>query len=275
MPNDTRPPAFQCYAADVLADKNVIVMTTEEFGAYWLLILVCWREGELPNDVEELALIARMPTERFQPSWEKRIRRCFEQRETGEWIHGRLEVERHRQAENRAKKQHAALVRHYPDELPRARSRRNADAMQMQCPSSSASSSASAADHSTSDEEKTFASAASAAPATGGDVASGEAKGEIPKQSAPRKREPQVCDEVYLDELQADPAFKALDVRLCHAKMLRWCKERKKQPTRQRLVAWLMREDQPMNGNGTKADDSLRAAIERRAAERAAKNGEH
>jgi hypothetical protein len=124
-------------------------------------------------------------------------------------------------------------------------------------------------------KEKTLASAATAAPAASAGVASGEAHGEIPKQSTPRKREPQVCDEVYLDELQADPAFKALDVRLCHAKMLRWCKERKKQPTRQRFIAWLMREDQPMNGNGTKPDDSLRAAIERRAAERATKNGEH
>ncbi len=37
--SEARPPAFQLYAADFLADANVAVMTTEEIGAYLLLLL--------------------------------------------------------------------------------------------------------------------------------------------------------------------------------------------------------------------------------------------
>jgi len=61
------------------------------------------------------------------------------------------------------------------------------------------------------------------------------------------------CDQDYLSELQADAAYRALNVPLIHAKMLRWCSEKGKQPTRARLINWLNREDQPMesNGNGT------------------------
>lgn len=120
-----KAPAFQIYAADFLADKNVMVMSAEEVGAYWLLILVCWREGILPNDVEELAALARTPMKRFEASWKKRIARCFVRTESGGWTHQRLEKERVKQAENREKKQKAALARHHPHD---------ADALQVQPP---------------------------------------------------------------------------------------------------------------------------------------------
>lgn len=97
--------------------------------------------------------------------------------------------------------------------------------------------------------EKSVAAAAHAPTANNGTHVSGEAKGEAPKPAVTRKREPQTCDDAYLDELQSDPAYTALNVRLCYSKMLRWCKERSKQATRQRLVNWLNREDQPLNGD--------------------------
>lgn len=57
------------------------------------------------------------------------------------------------------------------------------------------------------------------------------------------------CDKDYLNELQADEAYQRLNVQLIHAKMVRWCKEKGKVPTRARLVNWLNREDQPMDAN--------------------------
>lgn len=77
-----------------------------------------------------------------------------------------------------------------------------------------------------------------------------------------------VPDEQYLIELQNDPAYQKLNVNLVHAKMVRWCKEKGKQPTRARLINWLNREDQPISGNGSpvtatsKVDHSL-AAVNR------------
>jgi len=99
-----KSPAFQMYPADFLSDRNVLVMTAEEVGAYVMLLLSTWLEGALSNDLDELAAIAKMPRDRFEIAWEKRIARCFEQREDGAWIHPRLEVERQKQQEFREKR---------------------------------------------------------------------------------------------------------------------------------------------------------------------------
>jgi uncharacterized protein YdaU (DUF1376 family) len=236
MSHEAKAPAFQTYAADFLADLNVIVMTTEEVGAYWLLTLVCWREESLPDDLEELAAIARMVVEPFEQCWAKRIRRCFIQREDGRWVHPRLEKERVKQANNREVKRRAAQARHHPEEkgyldapAMQMHSTRNADAQHMKCPSSSSSLSASAS-----------------AP---------DGAEQSAKRARARPRQLPVCDEDYLTYLQANPAYKALKVRVIYAKMVAWCDLRHKEPTRARLLNWLNREDQPMNataegGNG-------------------------
>jgi uncharacterized protein YdaU (DUF1376 family) len=96
-----RPPAFQMYAADFLADANVAVMTAEEVGAYLLLMLYAWREDGMRNDIEELAGLARIPFDRFRVSWDKRIARCFKERDDGRLVHPRLEQERNKQIEFR------------------------------------------------------------------------------------------------------------------------------------------------------------------------------
>jgi uncharacterized protein YdaU (DUF1376 family) len=109
MEKDTfvKSPAFQIYPADFLADKNTLVMSAAEVGAYWLLICVCWREDGLPDDVQELADVARTPVKQFRVSWERKIQRCFVLRDDGKWTHNRLEKEREKQAENRRKRQTA------------------------------------------------------------------------------------------------------------------------------------------------------------------------
>lgn len=68
------------------------------------------------------------------------------------------------------------------------------------------------------------------------------------KRGEPRPRQLPTCDEEYLSSLQAHPAYKALNVRLVFSKMVAWCELHRKEPTRGRLLNWLNREDQPMNG---------------------------
>lgn len=70
-------PAFQFYPGDYLSDKNTIPMTAEENGAYCLLMWVCWDQDGLADDMDELADIARLSNERFEPIWKRRIKKCF------------------------------------------------------------------------------------------------------------------------------------------------------------------------------------------------------
>lgn len=102
------------------------------------------------------------------------------------------------------------------------------------------------------------------------------------RAAKPRSRGTRSCDEDYLNELQADEAYKRLNVRLIHAKMVRWCSEKSKVPTRARLVNWLNREDQPMEGNNGSYFAAPRTASERNVANIAAsldivrkRTGEH
>lgn len=69
------------------------------------------------------------------------------------------------------------------------------------------------------------------------------------------------CDEDFLAELQAKPAYQGLDVKRAYSKMVVWCDQKRKQPTRIRLINWLNREDVPLqpahNGNGSKPAKAL------------------
>src|SRR3569832_2255286 len=64
------------YVADYLADTTDL--STEEHGAYFLLLLTSWRsEGVLPNDPRRLARIAKVPNERW-PDIREAIGRFFD-----------------------------------------------------------------------------------------------------------------------------------------------------------------------------------------------------
>ena len=71
-------------------------------------------------------------------------------------------------------------------------------------------------------------------------------------RGVPRSARSVICDDEFLSELQAKPAYTNLNVRLILSKMEVWCAAKGKQPTRLRLINWLNREDQPLNG-GTKS----------------------
>jgi len=96
-----RPPAFQLYTGDFLADGNVAVMNTTEIGAYCLLIFYCWQEDGLRE--EDLAKYARQSPARFRKMWISRLSRCFVKREDGKLDHPRLTKERERQRQWREK----------------------------------------------------------------------------------------------------------------------------------------------------------------------------
>lgn len=64
------------------------------------------------------------------------------------------------------------------------------------------------------------------------------------KPRSPSK--PKLCDEEYIEELQSSEAYSRLNVRHVLAKMVVWCENNGKQPTRSRLLNWLGREDMPI-----------------------------
>jgi hypothetical protein len=64
------------------------------------------------------------------------------------------------------------------------------------------------------------------------------------KPRSPSK--PKLCDEDYVEELQNSEAYNRLNVRHVLAKMVVWCENTGKQPTRSRLLNWLSREDRPI-----------------------------
>lgn len=59
---------------DALSSLTVQQMTTEEFGAYWLLIMNGWvqtPQAELPNDIDILRAVTRLTPKRFDAFWKK------------------------------------------------------------------------------------------------------------------------------------------------------------------------------------------------------------
>lgn len=78
------------YVADYL--KDTMHLTTEQHGAYMLLLMACWsRGGSLPEDPAQLAGIARMPAAAWKRS--APVVLAFFSREGGELHHKRIAAE--------------------------------------------------------------------------------------------------------------------------------------------------------------------------------------
>jgi len=93
------------YVADYLADTGHL--TTEEHGAYMLLIMHYWRRGGLPANDEQLARICKMTNKDFS---QKRATLC-ELFSPG-WIHSRIDRELAKSAEISQKRSKAAMQMH-------------------------------------------------------------------------------------------------------------------------------------------------------------------
>ena len=84
------------YVADYLADTTRL--TTEQHGAYILLIMDYWRNGALPDDDCDLANITRMPLSAWKKSRPALLR--FFYIEGNEWRHKRIDAELEEANEN-------------------------------------------------------------------------------------------------------------------------------------------------------------------------------
>jgi uncharacterized protein YdaU (DUF1376 family) len=79
------------YIADYLGDT--LHLTTEQHGAYLLLLMAAWkRGGSLPDDQAQLAQIARMPIDRWQTHAAAIVLPFFTQSH-GTLMHGRVSTE--------------------------------------------------------------------------------------------------------------------------------------------------------------------------------------
>lgn len=99
-----RSPAFQFYPDDWNNDMNVIVMSPEEEGHYIRLLGICWKEGSLPSNPEDIQLLLKKPCENLD-----KILKCFlkNPKNNSQLYHKRLEKERKKQREFRRKKSSA------------------------------------------------------------------------------------------------------------------------------------------------------------------------
>ena len=96
-------PAFQCYAADLLADAAG--MTHEEFGMYWRLALHAWRDRGLPTDRARIALFLGTTPAKLGRAWPVVGAPFVEQ--SGRLVLPWMERQRAEQAERRERRSQA------------------------------------------------------------------------------------------------------------------------------------------------------------------------
>jgi len=77
------------YIADYLADTSRL--TTEQHGAYLLLLMDYWRNGALPDNDATLAQITRMSPDAWSNA--RSILQAFFKQCNGMWVHERVEAE--------------------------------------------------------------------------------------------------------------------------------------------------------------------------------------
>lgn len=104
MPAD-KAPAFQFYPKDFLSSDAVSLMTTEQIGAYTLLLCHSWLRPEgLPSDLSSLAKLARVPVARFTAKVWPGLCHCFHTQEDGLLYNPRMERGRYEQDLYRAER---------------------------------------------------------------------------------------------------------------------------------------------------------------------------
>lgn len=103
----TQSPAFQFYPDDFLGSGKVGMMTLDEIGVYMLLLCLDWNETGFELDTVLLARWCRTDEGSFKGAWVM-VGRCFVEK-GGRWFNPRLEQERAKQAEWRAKSRAGGL----------------------------------------------------------------------------------------------------------------------------------------------------------------------
>jgi hypothetical protein len=88
-------PWFKIYAAETLSDSNFQGWNQEERGAWFSLLLVCWREGSIPSDLSSLGRLLHLDGTDMRRVWSAIGSRFVEHLDhPGRLTSPRLEMER-------------------------------------------------------------------------------------------------------------------------------------------------------------------------------------
>lgn len=84
-------------------DERVRLMSLQERGAYITLLCMCWQEGSLPANVEDIARLVGVRPQYFKRLWSGQLGSCFfaSVEDGGRWRHKRLDQEREKQEHHR------------------------------------------------------------------------------------------------------------------------------------------------------------------------------
>ena len=125
-------PWFPLYPDDFHSSRKTKTMDATQVGVYMLLLMDEWRNGPLPDDDIELALVGRETCGQVRDV----LTKCFKKSRDG-WINVKLEAVRTEQQEKRDKRvsagQKGGYAKASKDESWQSSS--NATAMPQQCPS--------------------------------------------------------------------------------------------------------------------------------------------
>ncbi|MDR3534004.1 MAG: DUF1376 domain-containing protein [Rhodopila sp.] len=97
------------YIADYLADT--MRLTTEEHGAYLLLLMEYWRQGPLPDDDRELSSITKVDRKTWDKTVGPAVKRYFQKQEDGMLHQKRIDAERTKASEISQKRRNAVSQR--------------------------------------------------------------------------------------------------------------------------------------------------------------------
>lgn len=84
-----------------------------------------------------------------------------------------------------------------------------------------------------------------------------EGKGKEGKGVQGKTPRTKLTDDEWLSTVRTDPAYEGIDVMKEHGKMIFWCANKHKQPTRGRFLAWLNRIEKPMSGATRKPESNM------------------
>ena len=70
MSQNRPPPAYQEYAAEMLANINFRLLSASQRGVLWTIRLECWRNKKLPSTPEQLALLTGLSVNEFSNALE-------------------------------------------------------------------------------------------------------------------------------------------------------------------------------------------------------------
>jgi uncharacterized protein YdaU (DUF1376 family) len=118
------------YIGDYLADTSRL--TTEQHGAYLLLLMDYWRSGKLPNDDSVLMQITKLSPDAWSNA--QAVLKQFFIIEDGFLIHKRVEIELEKSLENKTKSHNRAVAAAQARWGKDKDATSNAQAMLKQCP---------------------------------------------------------------------------------------------------------------------------------------------